>query len=68
MVRPGSPEYMLINAVALLLAVRCQQKEASKQILGRIYSEMKEKDAKGLMYKVIMLMTPRERDWLKDLV
>ena len=68
MVRPDSPEYMLINAVALLLAVRCQQEEASRQILARIYSQMQEKDAKGLMYKVIMLMTPRERDWLKDLV
>ena len=67
MVRPDSPEYMLINAVALLLAVRCQQEEASKQILARIYSEMKEKDAKGLMFKVIMLMTPRERDWMKEL-
>ena len=58
---------MLINAVALLLAVRCQQEEASKQLLARIYSEMKEKSAKTLMYKVIMLMTPQERDWLKDL-
>ena len=67
MVGPGSPEYMLINAVALLLAVRCQQEEASKQLLARIYSEMKEKSAKQLMFKVIMLMTPRERDWLKDL-
>ena len=58
---------MLINAVALLLAVRCQQEEASKQLLARIYSEMKESKAKQLMFKVIMLMTPRERDWLKDL-
>ena len=64
---PDSPEYMLINAVALLLAVRCQQEEASKQLLARIYSEMKEKNAKTLMFKVIMLMTPQERDWLRDL-
>ena len=67
MVRPDSPEYMLINAVALLLAVRCQQEEASKQLLARIYGELKEKTAKQLMFKVIMLMTPRERDWLRDL-
>ena len=58
---------MLVNAIALLLAVRCQQEEATKQILSRIYIQLKEKDAKGLMYKVIMLMTPKERDWLKDL-
>ena len=58
---------MLLNAIALLLAVRCQQTEATKQILGRIYTQNKEKQAKGLMFKVIMLMTPKERDWLKDL-
>jgi hypothetical protein len=67
MVRPDSPEYMLVNAVALLLAVRCQQEEASKQLLAKIYHDLKEKTAKQLMFKVIMLMTPRERDWLKDL-
>lgn len=67
MVGPDSPGYMLINAVALLLAVRCQQEEASKQLLAKIYCEMKEKNAKQLMFKVIMLMTPRERDWLKEL-
>ena len=59
---------MPVTAVALLLAVRCQQEEASKQLLARIYSELKEKDAKQLMFKVIMLMTPKERDWLRDLV
>ena len=67
MVRPDSSEYMLVNAVALLLAVRCQQEEASKQLLARIYSTMKEAKAKQLMFKVIMLMTPKERDWLKNL-
>jgi hypothetical protein len=67
MVRPDSPEYMLVNAVALLLAVRCQQEEASKQLLAKIYHDLKEKTAKQLMFKVIMLMTPKERDWLRDL-
>ena len=68
MARPDSPEYMLVNAVALLLAVRCQQEEASKQLLAKIYHDLKEKTAKQLMFKVIMLMTPKERDWLRDLV
>ena len=68
MARPDSPEYMLVNAVALLLAVRCQQEEASKQLLAKIYHDLKEKTARQLMFKVIMLMTPKERDWLKDLV
>ena len=67
MARPDSPEYMLVNAVALLLAVRCQQEDAAKQLLARIYHDLKEKTAKQLMFKVIMLMTPKERDWLRDL-
>ena len=58
---------VLVNALALLLAVRCQQEEAAKQILARIYHSMKEKNAKSLMMKTIMLLTPRERDWLKGL-
>ena len=58
---------VLVNALGLLLAVRCQQEEAAKQILARIYHSMKEKHAKSLMMKTIMLMTPRERDWLKNL-
>ena len=58
---------VLVNALALLLAVRCQQEEAAKQILARIYHSMREKQAKSLMMKTIMLLTPRERDWLKGL-
>jgi hypothetical protein len=59
---------MLTNGLALLLAVRCQQKDAVVQLLGRIYHQMTEKDSKTLMNRVIYLMSPRERDWLKNLV
>ena len=67
MVRTDNLEQMLVNAVALLLAVRCQQEEASKQLLARIYCGMKEKEVKSMMWKVIMLMTAKERDWLRNL-
>ena len=58
---------MLTNGLALLLAVRCQQQEATLQLLNRIYHQFTEKDSKTLMNRVIYLMTPKERDWLKGL-
>ena len=58
---------MLINSLALLLAVRCQQEEAVKQILARIYHQMPEQKAKSMMMRTIMLLTGKERDWLKSL-
>ena len=61
------PEKHLRDAIALLLAVRCQQKDACLQILARIYAKNKEKDAKSLMLKTIMLLEPKERDWLRSL-
>jgi len=56
---------MVLNALALLLAVRCRQKEAVKQLLGRFYHQMSEKQSKSFMHKTIMLMEPKERDWLR---
>lgn len=58
---------MLQSGLALLLAVRCQQKEATLQLLNLIYHQTTEKDSKTLMNRVIYLMTPKERDWLKSL-
>jgi hypothetical protein len=58
---------MTINSLALLLAVRCQCHEGVKQLLGRFYHSMSEKQAKTFMNRTIMLLEPRERDWLKSL-
>ncbi len=58
---------MVINSLALLLAVRCQSKDAVKQLLGRFYHSMSEKQASTFMNRTIMLLEPRERDWLKSL-
>ena len=59
---------MVINSVALLLAVRCQSEEAVKQLLARFYHQMSEKEAKTFMNRTIMLLEPRERDWMKNLI
>jgi len=58
---------MVLNALALLLAVRCRQQDAAKQLLGRFYHQMSEKQAKTFMNRTIMLLEPKERDWLRSL-
>jgi N-acetylglutamate synthase-like GNAT family acetyltransferase len=59
---------MLRDALALMLAVRCGQEEAARQLLARFYQQMTEQQAKTLMIRTIYLLTPSERDWLRDLV
>jgi len=58
---------MVTKSLALLLAVRCQSEEAVKQLLSRFYHQMSEKQAKTFMNRTIMLLEPKERDWLRDL-
>ena len=52
-------------AIALLLAVRCRSEDGTKQLLAKYYHEMSEKQARIFMNRTIMLLEPRERDWLK---
>ena len=66
--REISAKQMVINSLALLLAVRGQSKDAAKQLLARFYHQMTAKQAKTFMNRTIMLLEPRERDWLKNLV
>jgi hypothetical protein len=58
---------MLRDALALILAVRCQQKEACLQLLARFYQQMSEQQAKIFMIRTIYLLSPPERDWLRSL-
>ena len=58
---------MLQNGLAIFFAVRWQQKDAVLQILHRVNHDMPEKDSKTLLNRVIYLMTPKERDWMKNL-
>jgi hypothetical protein len=66
-VPPLSSKAVLHLSLALLLAIRCKQKDAAKQILGRIYHLMSESQAKKVMNRLIYLIEPQERDWLRDL-
>ena len=60
-------QQMVTYSLALLLAVRCRSEDAVKQLLGRFYHEMTEKQARTFMHRSIMLLEPRERDWLRSL-
>lgn len=62
-----SSRQMVTNSLALLLAVRCRSEDATKQLLGRFYHQMSSKQSKTLLNRTIMLLEPRERDWLKSL-
>tara|TARA_R110001592_G_scaffold41081_1_gene134493 strand:- start:198 stop:413 length:216 start_codon:yes stop_codon:yes gene_type:complete len=55
-------------SLALLLAVRCRQKDAAKQLLAKIYHDFSEQQAKVTMNRLIYLLEPLERDWMRDLV
>ncbi len=58
----------VLDSLTLLLAVRCRSVEATKQLLASYYHKMSEKQAKLFMNRTIMLLEPRERDWLRNLV
>lgn len=65
---PLSSKDVLHLSLALLLAIRCRQTDAAKQLLARIYHLMEEQQAKSVMNRLIYLIEPQERDWLRDLV
>ena len=59
MTEPSSRD-MLKDSLALLLAVRCGQEDAVKQLLYSMYHRLDESQAKTLMNRVIYLMTPKD--------
>ena len=58
---------MLELSLALLLAVRCRQEEAVLQLLASMYHAMDEEQGRQVMNRLIYLLEPQERDWLKSL-
>ena len=64
---PVDPKTVLKLSLALLLAVRCQQKDATLQLLATIYHKLEEDQAKSVMNRLIYLLEPTERDWMKSL-
>ena len=64
---PVDPKTVLKLSLALLLAVRCRQKDAALQILRLMYHAMEGDQSKSVMNRLIYLLEPQERDWLKSL-
>ena len=62
-----SRQQMVTYSLALLLAVRCRSEEGVKQLLARFYHEMSAKQAKTFMNRSVMLLEPKERDWLRGM-
>ena len=61
------PKTVLKYSLALLLAVRCRQKDATLQLLAAIYHQMDEKQSRCTMNRLIYLLEPIERDWMRGL-
>lgn len=64
---PVDSKAVLELSLAILLAVRCRQKEAVLQLLARMYHSMEDDQARGTMNRLIYLLEPSERDWMKSL-
>ena len=66
--KPDLDSKMILHiSLAILLAVRCRNKDACLQLLAKVYHSMEEKQARNTMNRLIYLLEPLERDWLRDL-
>lgn len=66
--RPPLGSKAVLNlSLALLLAVRCRQKDACLQLLAKMYHSMEADQARNTMNRLIYLLEPQERDWLRNL-
>lgn len=54
-------------SLAILLAVRCRQKEAVLQLLAKMYHSLEEDQGRQVMNRLIYLLEPTERDWMSRL-
>jgi hypothetical protein len=61
------PSVMLLEAISIILAVRCKSEIATRQLLSALASERHDHYSKSLMLKILPLLTPSERDWLRSL-
>lgn len=60
-------KFVLCISLALLFAVRCQQAEAVLQLLNKMYHTLEEDHSKSIMNRLLYLLEPQERDWLRAL-
>jgi hypothetical protein len=60
-------KFVLHLSLAILFAVRCRQQDAVLQLLNKMYHTLEEDQTKTTMNRLIYLLEPQERDWLKAL-
>jgi hypothetical protein len=60
-------KFVLHLSLAILFAVRCRQKDAVLQLLGKMYHTLKEEQSRSVMNRLLYLLEPQERDWLRSL-
>jgi len=58
---------MLLEAISIILAVRCKSEIAVRQLLKTLATERHDQYSKALMLKILPLLSPLERDWLRAL-
>lgn len=58
---------MIVDCLALLMAVRCRSEEATLQLLAKFYHKREGKELHTMMNRTIYMLTPKERDWMKSL-
>jgi len=58
---------MLLEAISIILAIRCKSEIAVRQLLKALATERHDQYAKSLMLKILPLLSPLERDWLRSL-
>ena len=63
----ANSKYVLYLSLAILFAVRCQQKDAVLQLLGKMYHTLEEDQSRSVMNRLLYLLEPQERDWLRAL-
>jgi hypothetical protein len=58
---------MLFAALSIILAVKDRSDIATRQLLRDIESHNLESYGKSLMLKILPLLSPQDRDWMRGL-
>lgn len=60
-------QFMLLNSVALVLAIKDRSELGTRQLLREFESCGTESYGKSLLLKTLPLLTPQDRDWIRNL-
>lgn len=58
---------MLLNGIALVLAIKAQSEFGTRQLLREYEIDYYDGYGKALVLRVLPLLVPQERDWLRGL-